>query len=128
MDLQLTGKIVLITGASKGIGLAAAHSFAAEGCALHLAARSAPALAAAKAELGQRHGVAVTTHAMDLSSAEAMIELAGRAGDADILINNAGDIPAGPIDQLDDAAWRRAAASSSRCSAISRWPASFMPG
>jgi NAD(P)-dependent dehydrogenase (short-subunit alcohol dehydrogenase family) len=107
MDLKLTGQRVLITGASKGIGLATAHAFAAEGCALHLAARSAPALEAAKAAIAARHGVAVTIHAMDLSSAESMIALAQRAGDADILINNAGDIPAGPIDQLDDAAWRR---------------------
>jgi NAD(P)-dependent dehydrogenase (short-subunit alcohol dehydrogenase family) len=107
MDLNLAGKTVLITGASKGIGLAAAHAFAAEGCALHLAARSAEALEAARAELAARHRVAVTVHALDLSSAEAMVLLAARAADADILINNAGDIPAGPLDQLDDAAWRR---------------------
>ncbi|HUA53026.1 MAG TPA: SDR family oxidoreductase [Candidatus Sulfotelmatobacter sp.] len=107
MDLNLADKTALITGASKGIGLATARAFAAEGCALHLAARSAEALEAARAELAGRHQVAVTTHALDLASADAMIALARRAGDADILINNAGDIPAGPLDQLDDAAWRR---------------------
>jgi 3-oxoacyl-[acyl-carrier protein] reductase len=39
MDLNLAGKTVLITGGSKGIGLAVAHAFAGEGCDLHLAAR-----------------------------------------------------------------------------------------
>ena len=107
MDLKLAGKTVLITGASKGIGLATAEAFAAEGCGLHLAARSADALNAAAADIAKRHGVRVTPHAMDLGSAQSMIDLAARAQDADILINNAGDIPAGPLDQLEDAAWRR---------------------
>jgi NAD(P)-dependent dehydrogenase (short-subunit alcohol dehydrogenase family) len=107
MDLRLSGKTVLITGASQGIGLATARAFAAEGCALHLAARSGAALETARAEIAGRHNVAVTIHAMDLSSAEAMVGLAARAADADILINNAGDIPAGPLAELDDAAWRR---------------------
>src|SRR5437016_9350885 len=107
MDLKLTGKTVLITGASKGIGLATAEAFAAEGCGLHLAARSADALNAAATDIAARHGVRVTPHAMDLGSAQSMIDLAARAEDADILINNAGDIPAGPLDQLEDAAWRR---------------------
>jgi NAD(P)-dependent dehydrogenase (short-subunit alcohol dehydrogenase family) len=107
MDLKLAGKTVLITGASKGIGLATAAAFAAEGCALHLAARSADALNAAAHDIVTRHKVKVTPHAMDLGSAESMVALAERAGDADILINNAGDIPAGPLDQLEDAAWRR---------------------
>jgi NAD(P)-dependent dehydrogenase (short-subunit alcohol dehydrogenase family) len=107
MDLQLKGKTVLITGASKGIGLATARAFAAEGCALHLAARSGPQLEEAKAALQKNYHVRVTLHAQDLSSAESMVALANRAGDSEILINNAGDIPAGPIDALSDAEWRR---------------------
>lgn len=107
MDLKLSGKTVLITGASKGIGLAAARAFAAEGCALHLAARSAPQLDAAKTEIEREHGVRVTVHPMDLSGSESMIALAQRCTDTDILVNNAGDIPSGPIETLDDAAWRR---------------------
>ncbi|MBR0655902.1 SDR family oxidoreductase [Plastoroseomonas arctica] len=107
MDLKLRGQSVLITGASKGIGLACAESFAAEGCDLHLAARSAPAMEAAKADLEARHGARITVHAADLSDDSAMRALADAVGDVDILVNNAGDIPAGPLDAVDDAAWRR---------------------
>ncbi|MGE0714904.1 MAG: SDR family oxidoreductase [Alphaproteobacteria bacterium] len=107
MKLDLDGKTVLITGASKGIGLATAEAFAREGCALHLAARDGAALAKAKETIGAAHGVAVAIHPMDLSTPESMVELAERAGDVDILINNAGDIPAGPIDAVDAKAWRR---------------------
>ena len=44
MELRLKNKAVLITGASKGIGLAVAEVFAAEGCHLHLAARNGEAM------------------------------------------------------------------------------------
>lgn len=107
MDLQLRGKTVLITGASKGIGLACAHGFAAEGCNLHLAARSAEPMLAAKAEIEAEHGVRVTIHAGSLADDAAMRALADAVGDVDILVNNAGDIPAGDIEAVDDAAWRR---------------------
>ena len=107
MNLDLAGKTVLITGASKGIGLAAARAFAAEGCHLHLAARDSGALEAAKAEITQAHGVRVAVHAMSLSEPGAMPALAARALDVDILVNNAGDIPSGPIDSLDFEAVRR---------------------
>ena len=107
MKLDLEGKTVVITGASKGIGLATARAFAAEGCSLHLAARSADALEAVRAELTGRHGVAVTVHALDLSISENMVRLAERCADADILINNAGEVPSGPIESLSEADWRR---------------------
>ncbi|WP_149536253.1 SDR family oxidoreductase [Siccirubricoccus phaeus] len=107
MDMKLAGATVLITGASKGIGLACAEAFAAEGCHLHLAARSAELLEAARGAIRAKYDVAVTCHAMDLSNDAAMQALAAAVGEVEILVNNAGDIPAGPIDVVDDAAWRR---------------------
>lgn len=107
MKLDLEGKSVLITGASKGIGLATAWAFAREGCSLHLAARSAELLEDARAKITKECGVKVATHAMDLSNDAQMRELAAKSGVVDILINNAGDIPSGPIDAVDDVALRR---------------------
>jgi NAD(P)-dependent dehydrogenase (short-subunit alcohol dehydrogenase family) len=107
MNLELNGKTALITGASKGIGLALAHVLADEGCNLHLAARNGEAMQAAKAEIEKKYPVTVTVHALDLSSSEAMEKLAEDAGHIDILINNAGDIPAGSLEIVNDEAWRR---------------------
>ncbi|WP_270934823.1 SDR family oxidoreductase [Falsiroseomonas oryzae] len=107
MELGIRGQTVLITGASKGIGLSCARAFAAEGCDLHLAARSAAPMEAAKAALEAEFGVRVTVHAGDLADDAAMQALAARVGEVDVLVNNAGDIPAGDIEAVDDAAWRR---------------------
>ncbi|HLR13345.1 MAG TPA: SDR family oxidoreductase [Burkholderiaceae bacterium] len=107
MKLDLNGKTALITGASKGIGLALAHVLAEEGCHLHLAARSKDAMNAAKQEIESQHDVNVTVHALDLSLTETMEKLAQDVGNIDILVNNAGDIPAGSLDIVDDEAWRK---------------------
>src|ERR1051325_2381552 len=102
MDLGLKGKAVLVTGGSKGIGLACAKAFVAEGCRVHLAARDKDRLAQAAKPLG------ATTHSVDLRDAAALRRLASECGDVDILVNNAGDIPGGTIEGLDDAKWRNA--------------------
>ncbi len=107
MDLRLKGMSVLITGASKGIGRAAAKSFAAEGCALHLAARSAAALEALRSEIIATFDAPVTLHIMDLAAPGSMTALAAVAGDVDILVNNAGEVPSGPIEALTEDDWRR---------------------
>jgi 3-oxoacyl-[acyl-carrier protein] reductase len=104
MDLGLKGKSVLVTGGSKGIGLACAKSFAAEGCSLHLAARDKDRLAQAARSLGGE----VKTHSVDLRDAAALRRLAEECAGVDVLINNAGDIPGGTIETLDDAKWRHA--------------------
>lgn len=108
MDLQLRGKTALVTGASKGIGRAVAETLAAEGCAVHLVARSADRLAEAVDAIRQRHNVPATAHVLDLSASESATRLAERCGDVDILVNNAGAIPGGAIDAIDEARWRAA--------------------
>lgn len=107
MDLRMKGMSVLITGASKGIGLAAAKAFAAEGCTLHLAARTGNALEAVRAAIVGIHGSAVTLHVMDLALPGSMATLATAVGEIDILINNAGEVPSGPIESLSEDDWRR---------------------
>ena len=66
MDLKLAGKAALVTGSSRGIGLATAKAFAAEGCRLMLSARSAEQLAEAEAAL-RASGAAVAAHVADVS-------------------------------------------------------------
>src|SRR6266850_3362270 len=109
MDLGLKGKTVLITGGSKGIGLACAMSFAAEGCDLHLAARNRELLETVRRTIRAAHsGVDVSLHAVDLRDRTALHDLATACGDSDILVNNAGDIPGGTIESLDESKWRHA--------------------
>jgi NAD(P)-dependent dehydrogenase (short-subunit alcohol dehydrogenase family) len=108
MDLNLHGKTALVTGASKGIGLAVAKALAAEGCNLHLAARGKETLEAAREAIRKRHQVAVALHPLDLSRSQSVGQLAESCRDVDILVNNAGAIPGGTIDMIDEARWRAA--------------------
>ncbi|HEX3920601.1 MAG TPA: SDR family oxidoreductase [Caulobacteraceae bacterium] len=108
MDLNLRGKRVLITGASKGIGAAAAEAFAEEGCHVRLAARSGEALAALAERLAGEHGVEAHAHVVDLRNPQDVERLAREAADVDILVNNAGDIPGGTMARIDEATWRHA--------------------
>jgi 3-oxoacyl-[acyl-carrier protein] reductase len=108
MDLGLKGKSVLITGGSKGIGLACAMRFAAEGCHLHLVSRDQGRLDAARAAVRAQGPVEVTLHAADLRDGAAVKRVAAAAGAVDILVNNAGDIPGGSVLDIDEAKWRHA--------------------
>ncbi len=108
MDLNLQGKTALVTGASKGIGLAVAKLLAAEGCNLHLVARGKETLEAAREAIRKRHQIAVALHPLDLSQSESVGQLAEACRDIDILINNAGAIPGGTLAMIDEARWRAA--------------------
>src|SRR5262245_14470684 len=108
MKLGLEGKHVLITGGSKGIGRACALAFAAEGCNLHLVARDAGRLEAAREAVRAQHPVEVRLHPADLRDGQAVKRIAAECAAADILVNNAGDIPGGSLDQIDEARWRHA--------------------
>ena len=108
MDLHLRGKRVLITGASKGIGAAAAEAFAEEGCDLRLAARNIDQMQALADRLRGSHQIDVQVHGVDLRNADTLAKLAADANDIDILVNNAGDIPGGSLDAVDEAKWRHA--------------------
>ena len=106
LELNLKGRTVLVTGASKGLGLAAARGFASEGCNLRLSSRSKDKLEENAAALHKEFGVDVQTYPLDLSIQTERDKLVAACPDIDILINNAGMIPGGSIDDVDDAAWR----------------------
>jgi hypothetical protein len=108
MDLKLAGKTALVTGASKGIGRAAAEALAAEGCHVILVSRTAADLAAAKQAIAQSAKVTVNTVAADLSDSGNVDRLAREFPDIDILVNNAGAIPGGKLLDVDETTWRKA--------------------
>ena len=108
MDLNLTGRTVLITGASKGIGAAAAEVFAEEGCNLILAARSGEALEALCERLRSQHQIQARAVRTDIRDRDQLKALADAGKDADILVNNAGDIPGGTLEAVDEETWRHA--------------------
>lgn len=101
MDLELDGQRVLVTGGSKGIGLAIARAFLDEGAHVTLVARDAKRLAKAAASLPGN----VTTHAADLAQDGARVALHAAFADTDILVNNAGAIKPGRLADTAMADW-----------------------
>ena len=108
MDLRLEGKTALVTGASKGIGYAAAVRLAAEGCDVHLVARTQGDLEAAQRKIRDTASTEVTVHALDLSQSENIDRVAELCAGADIVVNNAGAIPGGTMETIDEDTWRAA--------------------
>lgn len=104
---SLREEVVLITGSSRGLGLAMAREFAAVGCKLVICARDGDELRAAEADLRQ-HGADVLAITCDVSNnddVQRMVEQATEHfGRIDILVNNAGIIQVGPIESqtIDD--------------------------
>src|SRR5690349_9845973 len=93
VDLELTGRRALVTGGSRGIGLAVARTLAAEGADVALVARGAQALEQAAADLvaqGARRVIAVPADTGDDASVQAMVaEVVAQLGGVDILVNAA---------------------------------------
>ena len=113
MDLNLKGKVALISGASRGIGRAVAEELAADGCDLVLTSRTAADLDAVKAAVEKQIKVTIHTVAADLSNSATVNRLARDFPAIDILINNAGAIPGGQLAEIDETRWRAAWATSS---------------
>src|SRR5437867_4003887 len=106
MQLGFKNRAAVVTGASKGIGLAIARGLAAEGCAVHLVARDSAMLEKAAVGIRADFQVSATPHALDLSCSESIATLMAATDTPDILINNAGAIPGGDLQAIDEARWR----------------------
>lgn len=108
MELELEGRSVVVTGGSRGIGLAIAQAFAREGALPTIVSRSAESLQKAALDIERDCGVKPRIVAADLGQAGGLEAVVQAAGDADILVNNAGAIPGGAIADVDDARLRAA--------------------
>jgi NAD(P)-dependent dehydrogenase (short-subunit alcohol dehydrogenase family) len=108
---KLTGKVALVTGASRGIGRGIALAFAGEGATLVLSARSQEQLASVAAEAAGLSQAPVIVQPADVSDEQQVAALFARVqaefGRLDILVNNAGAFDGGPLDQLSVEAWDR---------------------
>src|SRR6478752_4770779 len=108
---DLTGRVALVTGGSKGLGKAMAGGFAEAGAEVVIASRSEEELKAAAASIGEKARARVAWVVADLSrrgEAERLAREAQRAfGRVDILVNNAGSNTPQPVEQIQDEVWDR---------------------
>ena len=106
MDLQLAGKLALVTGSTAGIGLAICSTLAGEGATVIINGRSEDRVAAALAKVLRKHPRAkVEALVGDLSKAETAEQATGRFADPDILINNLGHYEPKPFEEISDEDW-----------------------
>lgn len=114
MDLSLTDRIAIVTGSSRGLGLASAEALLAEGCRVTICARGAERLDAVATQLRERVGRSdqVLAVAADLSTADGVEQVVTRTvetfGGLDILVNNVGLARGSTIVETSDAEWTEA--------------------
>ena len=111
MNLDLAGKVALVTGSSRGLGLASARALAAEGCRVTLCARGAEALERAAASIAVTGGdvLAVPADVSTDAGAAAVVErTVDRFGRLDVVVNNVGKAGGGDIVSTSDAEWQSA--------------------
>ncbi len=110
MDVRLDGRTAIITGGSKGLGLAMACEFAASGANVAILARDPASLAEAQARAGEGAAGKVVAFQCDVSKAadidKTIPEVMSTFGQVDILINNAGTSRAMPSGQITDEIWQ----------------------
>lgn len=110
MEISLTGRSAMITGASKGLGFAMAQEFARSGANVALLARRADVLEEAKTEIERTAVGRVLAIPSDVSQAadceRAYAAATAAFGKVDIVINNAGTSRAMPFEQITDAMWQ----------------------
>ncbi len=112
MDLGLRGKVVIVGGASKGIGKATALGFAREGAKVAVCARSREPLEGAAEEIRKATGAEVLAIPGDLAQAQAVEDLIAktveRFGTIHVLVNNTGGPPLGGFSRMSDEEWEKA--------------------
>ncbi len=112
MDLGLSGKVVLVTAASGGLGFAIAEEFAAEGATVVVSARNRERLDAAVATISERSGGNASGVVADMTDAEAVERMVRQTsedfGGIDVLVNNTGGAATAPFLELSDDDWRAA--------------------
>lgn len=106
MDLSLTDKVALITGASKGLGHAMAQALSEEGMRVAIAARTAPALESLAKQLGPDRALAFPADLSDPTAPQRFVDAAlQKFGRIDLVVNNAGATKRGDFLTLTDADW-----------------------